>query len=76
MTQPVAQSEAGPEYGRIVPPYPRETCQADHCGQKLTEETGAYLHNNLANGKLAVLCGDCSRYAELHCRVWLPLMLL
>ena len=67
-----------PEEGRILPPYGgAETCSASNCGNApLTEEHGAYLHRNRESGKLLVLCGPCSRMAQMNDSLRLPLVAL
>lgn len=62
--------------GRIVPPYPRERCANVDCERRLSEDHGVYLHRNLENDKLVVLCGECSQQAELTERHRLPLVAL
>lgn len=64
-----------PEEGRIVPPYPRDTCQADNCGhQKLNQEVGAYLHRNRETGGFVILCGSCSLTAQMNDSLRFPLV--
>lgn len=65
------------ELGRIRPPYPVERCAATDCGRStLNEDDGAYLHRDLDSQKLVVLCGPCSRLAELVAAHSLPLVAL
>jgi len=71
-----ADQERQPEYGRLQPPYGAH-CAATNCGQsRLNEDNGAYLHRDLETGKFVILCGDCSRHAELTARHRLPLVVL
>lgn len=65
------------EEGRILPPYGGiDTCRNEPCGQPLTEEQGAYLHTNRDTGKLLVLCGGCSRQAQMFDALRFPLVAL
>lgn len=63
-------------YGKLKPPYPRETCQAEECGVQLTEETEAYLFTDLDSGKFAVFCGATAAYVETHCADRFKLVML
>lgn len=65
------------EEGRILPPYGGFTkCAASDCRRGLDEEHGAYLHRNRSSGKLVVLCGSCSRDAQMFDGLKLPLVAL
>lgn len=67
-----------PEEGRILPPYGGATrCAAADCDNSvLDEDHGAYLHRNRESGKLVVLCGPCSRNAQMYASLRLPLVAL
>jgi hypothetical protein len=64
-----------PEDGRLVPPYGGTThCRNASCEEPLGEEHGAYLHKDRASGKFLVLCGPCSRLAQMNAALAFPLV--
>lgn len=65
------------EFGRVKPPYGGVvTCRNSDCGETLGEEHGVYMHTNRENGKIVMLCGPCSRQAQMYDSLRLPLVQL
>lgn len=65
------------EEGRVKPPYGGFTqCAAADCRRVLDETHGVFMHRNRASGKFVMLCGTCSRDAQMYDSLKLPLVAL
>lgn len=70
-------TEPEEEEGRILPPYGGVTkCTNEPCREPLGEEHGVYVHSNRENGRLLMLCGPCSRNAQMYDGLRFPLVVL
>lgn len=66
-----------PEEGRVRPPYGGvERCVNANCREPLGEEHGVYMHTNRESGKIIMLCGPCSRNAQMFDSLRYPLVAL
>ena len=56
------------QLGRLVPPYPRDTCTDADCGHPFTDDNGAFMYRDLETGKLVIFCEATAADIELNYR--------
>lgn len=52
------------DLGKLVPPYPRKTCQNASCEKVLAD--AAFLFTEVTTQKFVIFCGECALWIELQ----------